>query len=153
MGMTHTVYVGPYISYEMPKKTVPSYFLACQNQDCYSYHKEYKSIKFCSECGSAIEKSKKIVTEDSIDIYEEFIYKFNESLVCCGDYVPNVFIPNGGTPRESRFDMYDEGGCFDVDKEADLQWFRNEYGNEIDALTELLNNDVQIKWGVISYAR
>lgn len=150
MGIDYTTYVGPYITYSVPKKQKKDTYYGCLTKNCKEYKNEEGPSTFCSNCGSRIEEINHMIEVDNFDMWEDFLEPFKESLRDGGGYVENIFMPNTQTPRQSSFDNTDSG-CYEVDKKDDLSWFKEAYAEEIKALKKLVNN-VQIKWGVVSYS-
>jgi len=150
MGMDHIVYVGPYIKYEMPKKTEIEFFYACPKKGCtLDDEHELNEDNFCPKCGCKIKKLSNNTVVDKFDLWDDFLEPFNETLVPAGEYVEDVLMPNRKGHGQS-FD-YCDAGCFDLDEEGELEKFNKIYAKEISTLTKQLDN-VEVRWGVICYA-
>lgn len=152
MGMNHTVYVGAYITYEMPLKKNIEYFYACPKKGCDGNKDMSEANKFCTMCGNKIKKLSRENTSDTFDIWEDFLEPFEESLCNVGGYAgedENVLLPNRGEHGQ-RFDHCDFG-CFDLEKEKELKGFKKQFKKEIEVLKKLANK-VEVHWGVVCYA-
>ncbi len=153
MGSEHTVYIGPYITYEMPQKEEIEKWRTCLRKDCSGIRDIPEDMNFCPKCGCKIGELSRGSMGDAFDIYEDFLYPFEESLWHMGELPDEdkILMPNThGCPGKSTFNDCDSG-CYDIDKEASVKWFEKEYAEEIKALKESLDN-VEVKYGVVSYA-
>lgn len=149
MGIDYTVFIGPYITYEMPKKKDAEYWFSCSKKDCNSGGVDVSKFKHCPECGTIIKKSSRSIESDAYCIYDDFLYDFEESLCLAGDYVEdNVLLPNFAGHGKS-LDPRNDLGLFELpDKETGLKKFKEDYAEEIKILKSKLKN-VKVHWGIV----
>ena len=154
MGADQQTTIGPYL--EITGKLTTTEIKI--KREC-PKHRQLKQseLKFCGYCGTGIE---------SVDVpFEKEVYPKN--ILNATDFEDNLFSPNGMTsillPNDSPDDDIDwdaeEGGAlnlFSIEmdelKKTQIIWFKKTYEDEITLLREKYgHNNVQIRWGVVSY--
>jgi len=157
MGVSYSVYLGPFIEAPNPKKVCPREFHSCPTKKC-RHHKNEMSEKFCPECGTAITlitvQSVKRVSDD-FDVYEEF-----DDRLCDvhSDNLPPekqdsaIFNPNQGKFGQ-RFEAYDSNIiAYNETMIADeISRFKTYFAKDIDRIKEVFGN-AAVQWGAVAYA-
>jgi len=157
MGVSYSVYLGPYIEAPNPVKLHPREFHSCPNRKCYD-HKTEMSDKFCPRCGTEVAlitvQSKKR-TSSKFDVYKEFndrLYSVHEEFLPHDKQDFVIFKPNQGK-FGNRFEAYDSSIiAFNESMILDeVSRFKSHFSKDIDRIKEVFG-DAVVRWGVVAYA-
>jgi hypothetical protein len=164
MGIDYTTYVGPHVVCKLGKKTVSEKIRSCTNASC-EQHKRAASSKFCSKCGSPIDKveiPKEVDTVNAhnvrMDLLGEALYDVpgDDFHFWMRDNNTHIWLANRKVPdtRSFSFDRHEiqniplttEIIAAETEKfvnfyEKELFILRQEYGEE----------NVSVVWGLIHY--
>lgn len=155
MGMYHTVYVGPYIEYDvvMGEESEP-YQKCSQNEK----HRVHPNDKFCSTCGSpVVTATKTIKVKQTFWNFIENNEQFEEDTFFSvpdhnGTKTKLVLIPNSHDDAEDGFDFEDSSFVKQVPTHGIpdiLTKFFIKHSALIKAFKYWTN--VEVKYGVVSY--
>lgn len=153
MGMTKTIYIGPYIVIEHKTAYKEASKLGCLKDGCVLQASAercsaHESVVFCQACGS-----KMGVFEYSVDekawLHDIIVDQFEESLYYAGDH--DILVPNRDIDgRLSHHDKHDEDGVHEIKEDQELNWFFKEYKEEMDAL-EAACKSFEVRFGIVTY--
>lgn len=160
MGITNTIYIGPYI--KIVPKTVETQIekRGCTNLTCVARYndltpQQYNDCEFCPKCGKPIENYTTSKPED-LYLHNDFLDPFGESLCYANDYaegITNILIPN---QHGFGITINDDDNANEVIFDADhMVTSHNKFITEYEEELEDLKNYVvsfEIKWGVLNYA-
>lgn len=88
MGNYRQLYFGPYMRIWMPEVTVSVPSQTCTNEDC-KKHGEYIRHKFCSYCGSPVERIN-IEKPSHLNLHQFLLEEFNDEDMFTAVYPDNV---------------------------------------------------------------
>lgn len=171
MGVSSSVYVGPYIRCKNPSGERTVYDRACANNDCLKFADKYAirhDQKFCTECGSEIHddvpSTKKgplvsisHVMDRMLDLGRkgEVFYTPHRSSDYPGANDNDVWVLNMdvGTVTHNIDPMYEEiVDLKNVDISSEIAALKKAIPQELAVLDECYGADkVTIHWGVVSY--
>lgn len=150
MGVSYTVYLGPYIEAPNPLKPSKREFHGCPK------HMTPSSDKFCSKCGEPI-KLLSVPSKGRVEfnVYEEFddsLAELHEECRPSEKQDVAIFQPNKGK-FGLRFRAYDaevvplnETVILD-----EVNRMKSTYAKEIERIKEVFGS-AEVKWGAIAYA-
>jgi len=158
MGVSYSVYVGPYIQVHNPERETVEKYYGCPNQKKCSKAGAAASGKFCGQCGTAITLLKKPAKERiDFNLWDECDDRLSQAF---SEYPPHgkddyqFFVPNVGKIG-THFSAYDSSlvelyaekimedtKALETKFSADLETLRKKFGK----------SSVVVRWGVIAYA-
>ncbi len=152
MGTDYTTYVGPYIQVHNPPKPTIEDFQTCTRKSCPNY-KSPVDTKFCPFCGDGTVILKlRSSAPKYIDIDEVTSSKLCEAFT---DRYELYLIPNQKTPFHFTFDPID-GAAKDLSQlnaAGDIGRFKLWFDEQLTLIRKLYGrHNVQIKWGILSWA-
>ena len=158
MSTSYKVYIGPYIeAYRTLKSSVEKYY-GCNNHKCMSFRKA-SSKGYCQDCGQKIELLTKMqAARVEFDVYTEcsdnlYMLGANDLSEDKADYY--IFISNTKAVGRDIDVCYSSGRVIEINTttmDDDMAKFNSEFSGDILRIKELLGeNNVAIKWGVVTY--
>ena len=174
MSVNHYTYLGPFFECVCPIVDKEQKSNACSNKLC-KYHKAntYIISKFCTECGSPVDKQTFIVKGPKVNSFALYDLLEENLSLANGNYgpynktdtsethlwIPNINPKNPKLPQgyKSRRFYHDEGDvkytAFDketISLEIDYLGMNHEKSQKI-LQEQYSNENVNIRWGLIQY--
>lgn len=164
MGMSHSVYIGPYVRCVVERTTETTWKATCPNGACPNNGREaHEGERYCVMCGTAISQVAEVETVDAVDRWDVSEAISERLRVPGGDgywrwsqkesvhlWLPNV----GWGGRDGYLDM-DDFQVFTptADTPADeMRQFVFFFAPELGVLRERYGNSaVTMAWGVVQY--
>lgn len=157
--MSLTQSIGPFLEIKVTPTNVTTKLRSCSNTNCKNHGKEMNA-KFCSLCGSAqavIDKTE--LKLDRVMLLNFFAYDLQERLSQCSHLEQDnqgiiVLQPNTRHLLAVKFDSDINAATkiSEKQREQDLEWFKEEYKDEIVQITAKFGQaNVSLHWGLISY--
>lgn len=161
MGMNLTVSLGFYFRVNPVEVETEKSFTICSNKECSEYGKN-SDKKFCSQCGSKIEKITKKETKESSRPYDILPSKFEDSVFQAEGSEKGIWLLNIAYPEfkifDRNFDKYQECENYQIpfDKIAEklesLQTEDSKLKEIIDYMKEKHGEDsIQLEYGINTY--
>ena len=153
MGVSHYVYIGPFIKYKEPviERIKKEHFRVCVNSDCKSFNKNIGSAKFCPNCGTEGDKQTKETVENTgLSVQDALIEGgFRED---CFDSWHNILMANHDAEYHKSFRSYDDEECgeLNIDPESAKTQFMNDHKDEIEHLKNK-GFELELIYGYYSY--
>lgn len=154
--MYYTVYVGPYIKVKHKEINEKVTKKGCVNEKCDARYMElrpdkYNGDSFCSKCGRKIQDY--TTTKVSKDyVHDVIVDEYEETLRYAGEGQEDIILCNRDIDGKlSHHDKYDDYSADERDPKSEMKWFYGEYGEELEALEERVE-ELSIHWGVVTFS-
>lgn len=177
MGFSYHVYIGPYAKFPHQKEEIDAgQEVMCINKGCLDYcNKQEISVHssdfdkkvFCHSCGEKLDIKplkrdytpiiSEVLSELGMD-YDEVVDRFHDLSMKEGMNLDHYFLaPNMGYgfDRETHIEPRQDSVYDDIDGEQikkEIEGFKKEYKKELDTLRSEFGDQLEIKFGILSFA-